>query len=90
MNKQPKTPRTKRALAEAEFAELLVCSIEWGYRRAKKGRRSKSGQWWKRIPIEFHRAFAQITTDDIREGEAAIARGEYVTIDEMRRQTREQ
>lgn len=101
MNKQPKTPRTKR--------HHLVCDVfgphKWmpgmarwpydgtwtpAYRRLPKGKRAKSGQWWRRIPVEFQKVFDQITAEDIREGYAQIARGEYVTIDEMRRQIREQ
>ena len=53
MTREPKTPRTKRDLTDAKFAELLACPIEWGYRRPPKGKRAKSGQWWRRHPLNL-------------------------------------
>lgn len=51
MTRQPKTPRTKRELFDAYLVrELFLMSQDLGYRRRKKGRRAKSGQWWRRYP----------------------------------------
>lgn len=44
--RRPKTPRTFRQLCEA-FGTAPSADL---YRRQPKGRRAKSGQWWRRTP----------------------------------------
>ena len=98
MNKQP-NPKYKRGWSRWSRTGQIEAGLK--ARRKKKGRRVKSGPWWKDyrkrhrikgitffdeyVNIEQHKDVINlITAEDIKEGEAEIARGEFVTIDQMR------
>ena len=58
MNRQAKTPRTRLELAQAELARVFGVPTDWGCRRQPKGKRAKSGQWWRRSPCPVRLGFA--------------------------------
>lgn len=69
MTRRPKTPRTAAQEGFAMFCEETGRTALFGYRRQPKGRRAKSGQWWRREPATLldclHRTVIDEAADPI-------------------------
>lgn len=72
MTRRPKTPRTPRQTALLVVSNIFGTPIGGGFRRQPKGRRAKSGQWWRREPQPM--TFAELADYSFRQSEKKAAR----------------
>lgn len=63
MKREPKTPRTKRHRVRYWFHPDSFTAWYGRYRRLPKGKRAKSGQWWRRTTVDTTKTFAKIVNE---------------------------